>query len=373
MEIFSKIIFLDASVLEKDNFFRGYKIKRLAELAGKGEISLKLTYITYNELLGRFRKNIAKAKKTIKNVVDELHTESKVLKNLEHFDFLYAIEKFDAEKHRESLKFQLDELIKNSKIEIVPMSISNSEEVFDAYFEQKPPFGLEQKKDQFPDAFILNLIKNWCELNDSKAIILSSDKDMTSMNDDENVKPMSDIAGLIDSINRQLFKRDRLEFIDFSTDEIFNSLVASIDLNYQDDFGHELYQKLLWNENLEELEYDNALVSDIELIDNDILDISDISISVQTKIKCTISIDLDYLDYTNGIYDKEDGIWFNIERVNQTRIYEIYLDIISETEYNFEKVDSEDNYIEFDQIVDYSIVDFDEDSLIEIEKAENIA
>lgn len=45
------------------------------------------------------------------------------------------------------------------------------------YFECKPPFNEKRKKYEFLDAFILLTIEDWCNKNESKAILFSTDSD----------------------------------------------------------------------------------------------------------------------------------------------------------------------------------------------------
>jgi hypothetical protein len=49
--------------------------------------------------------------------------------------------------------------------------------VFGKYFRKEAPFGDEKKKYEFPDAFILEAVENWCTKNDEKMYIISKDKD----------------------------------------------------------------------------------------------------------------------------------------------------------------------------------------------------
>jgi hypothetical protein len=65
------------------------------------------------------------------------------------------------------------------------------------YFKRQPPFSKEQnKKHEFPDAFIIMTIDKWCELNSTKMIFVTKDKNFNGYKS-----------------NRIIFKNDLLELL----------------------------------------------------------------------------------------------------------------------------------------------------------------
>lgn len=43
---------------------------------------------------------------------------------------------------------------------------------------KKPPFGETKKKDEFPDAFVLAALEGWCEKNNERIYVASTDPDL---------------------------------------------------------------------------------------------------------------------------------------------------------------------------------------------------
>ena len=50
--------------------------------------------------------------------------------------------------------------------------------VFEKYFMDQPPFHSENKKHEFPDAFALSMIEEYCRQKDISCYALSHDKDI---------------------------------------------------------------------------------------------------------------------------------------------------------------------------------------------------
>ena len=48
--------------------------------------------------------------------------------------------------------------------------------VFEKYFATKPPFGTENKKSEFPDAFVVNGLVEWTQKNAEPLYVISGDK-----------------------------------------------------------------------------------------------------------------------------------------------------------------------------------------------------
>jgi hypothetical protein len=71
--------------------------------------------------------------------------------------------------------------------------------VFDLYFGRKPPFGKDKKKHEFPDAFAMAAIGDWCEVNKESIYVISADDDMKAVCDEA-----SDVLLYIESLPKFL-------------------------------------------------------------------------------------------------------------------------------------------------------------------------
>lgn len=77
------ILFLDTSVFERENFFKGRKIDRLFDFSLENHIDLKITEITYREIKKRIEVNINKVSQKLQQLNRSLGSEGKIVKNLD--------------------------------------------------------------------------------------------------------------------------------------------------------------------------------------------------------------------------------------------------------------------------------------------------
>jgi hypothetical protein len=171
-EDFKRILFIDTSIFEANNFFEGDRIKQILKLASEGTVKILMPIITYYEILNRAGKNIEDATLKIK----KLKNESRVIRNLDSVKGI--LDSIDLTHAMEEFKSLLDNKIKSSKIELLDYPTINIKEVFDSYFNDKFPFSKGAKKNEFPDAFAIITIEKWCEDNGVPCHIISHDKDL---------------------------------------------------------------------------------------------------------------------------------------------------------------------------------------------------
>ena len=159
------IIFLDTSIFESENFFKGRNLLHICELSQNGLIEVKITDITYNEIINRIKENIQKSQTSFKKANSLINGEGKLLKNIDEFSIYFNFPKIESEDLLIQFKLKLEKFIKDNVIEIIDSKISNLKEVFENYFNLLPPFKEGKKKSEFPDAFTYSTIKEWSILN----------------------------------------------------------------------------------------------------------------------------------------------------------------------------------------------------------------
>jgi hypothetical protein len=171
-------VFLDTSIFETNNFLEGRRINELLKLSEEKEITVILTEITYNEIISRFRKNL----KDVEGALKSFRDKTRAWRNLPSKVFFRQAtfsDSIDKEADVEEFKRILDERLRISNVIVVNYPTINISTIFDKYFTKSLPFGENQKKDEFPDAFALLILEEWCKKNNQKCNVLSTDKDMT--------------------------------------------------------------------------------------------------------------------------------------------------------------------------------------------------
>jgi hypothetical protein len=171
-------IFLDTNIFEENNFFHSNDIQGLFYYSRIGLIKLFMTSISKHEIIERMQKRLEEVKEEHNQLINSLNKpKSRILKNLIHYESLSKSQIKVSESLRE-LSRKLDTIIETSKINIIPTNNVDIDEVFNLYYSQKPPFSnRKEKKYEFPDAFIIKSLDEWCKTNKKKMIVVSKDND----------------------------------------------------------------------------------------------------------------------------------------------------------------------------------------------------
>jgi|SRR5690625_249732 len=192
------IIFLDTSIFVSNNFWEGKRIKEIFHLAEKGDVQIILPEIIYDEIKNILSRKLDDEYQNFRNKMKILRSIPSLSSRFEHFS------REDAKK--EIFKI-VDQKFQQSKVEIIPYMNMDVKEIFEAYFNQEPPFGPNNnKKHEFPDAFALKMLEKWAEEKGEKILLFSQDKDMTSYT--SQFLEVRDFATFVDEKVRQQIPED---------------------------------------------------------------------------------------------------------------------------------------------------------------------
>ena len=181
--------------------------------------------------------------------------------------------------------------------------------VFRDYFRRKPPFENQGSK-EFPDAFVVRSLEDWCKQNDERMYVIGADKAMAAAVQNSTVLlHMQSLPELLQSVaatespdiiakaNDLLAKskvRDTLQKeIETKIDELI-PVYAGGDLADGEVSGHELN-------------------GEIEIDEYKVLAASDRDISVLLRVTVPLKVTIDYEDRSSATYDNEDGVYFGAE------------------------------------------------------------
>jgi len=182
-------------------------------------------------------------------------------------------------------------------------------DIFQDYFRRVPPFESAGSK-EFPDAFVVRALENWCKNNEARMYVIGADKAMAAAVDKSAVllhiqslpellqslaaTETPDIVGKAKNRLRKVIVWDALEKeIEGRIDELIPIYVGT-DLADGEVSGHELNGKM-------------------EIADFVVLAASDQDICVILKVRVPLKITIDYEDRSSASYDKEDDMYFGAE------------------------------------------------------------
>lgn len=344
-------VILDTNIFIRENFLHGKKINSLLSLSRKGKIQLYITEISYNELKSNYEKflhvsieNHNRFRKDAKNWI--LQND----KDLHSF-FL----KIDFEKIKTEFNNKLDGLVTDSVIKIIPYKSLDIKVVFDKYFKPEPPFGIGDKKSEFPDAFTLELIEDFFSTNGKKGIVFSTDKDLLTSTfpsfeiRDNYQNYLEDIYTKMEKVKKDITQKLFLsnstklkqEFIDWYKDNLDDNTLYYDAVNWKD----------VYEIDIDEINVGDLSYKIIEIVDDTV------TIEVETRVKVKVSILTDDEEYM--YYDSDDKSYHYFETNYESFEKEFDSSLIAYTEI-FEEEDYLEDF-EVESINDNKEISFDID------------
>ncbi len=180
--------------------------------------------------------------------------------------------------------------------------------VFDRYFQRKAPFDRDSK--EFPDAFVLAALEDWCERWDEKMYVLSADAAVQRAAEASPylipIKRLEEVLALVTEAQSPEAAELAESFLgsEHVRSVLSGELEAQIDrlgLNYSGDRypeGHALAARVL---------------REPEISKYTVLSRQGGKLKLLIEYDVTLDIDLVYEDRSNAFYDRDDDTWFGAE------------------------------------------------------------
>lgn len=168
------VVFLDSSTLRSINP-RSELFAALLRLANEEVISIRLHEIIWKEvttgLWEEAKQLIDKAQKIRKifNWLPESETR------LAYFNAVQLIAEIGTEGGADQIRKGFQNILQSSSIQVIRLSLEQTEEVFDSYFSGKAPFKNIKSREDIPDAFIFSTIKEASKNDDINVHVITSD------------------------------------------------------------------------------------------------------------------------------------------------------------------------------------------------------
>ena len=165
-------IFLDTAVFVEANFnYSSKRFRDIASFGARGLIQVLLTNVTVREIR-------AKLKEAVKCALPGVETKA-ILKNSTLPEITKRRDPIAQEAVKkellEELLDQFEQFLKDANVKILKFEAEAILEVFDDYFDLKPPFGIGKNKAEFPDACALNALRKWCEAENDEVVVVTRD------------------------------------------------------------------------------------------------------------------------------------------------------------------------------------------------------
>jgi hypothetical protein len=172
-----KRVFLDTQIFRQARFgVASPAFKKLAEICKHGDLILITTSITRREIEAQIDDSAPDFKKTLGRAAGLLsglgHSEPTI-------DSV-PVAKMTEPEIAAHVKKTVAEFFHDCEAEEIELPKNAVHTVFDHYFKKQPPFGDAKKKSEFPDAFVLEALKEKAGRNGESLYVISEDADFVS-------------------------------------------------------------------------------------------------------------------------------------------------------------------------------------------------
>ena len=285
-------------------------------MAENNEIDLIITDIVYNEILSKYGESIEIAIPIINNTHTSRNKSARVLRNHDDLVNLFFKPILDKNDLVNSFKDKLGTQIKSSHIKIISTQHLTIQNVMQAYFDRKPPFS-EKKKYEFPDAFSIEGVKEFCIQKKIDNIhIVTKDSDIKFYPEKRFIVSES-ISNLLDKYNTQkeemAVTRKHIKELYESNQKYLKTCIEDKFIEYIDNgnFQNNSYREII--------NVAPPVITTIEFEDTyNLIELDDRFALIEVYVHIKYEIEYTYHDYTNAYYDDEDKLWIPLEEAKDT-------------------------------------------------------
>jgi hypothetical protein len=288
-------LFLDTQVFVATGFnFKSSQFAAMRAHLSAGRLRMVTTDITVREVKARIA--IAVHEELARH--STFRKGARVVRNSLLPAVVVSLAKLDEKQVVDDLCGQFQEFLKETKAEVVDTDDVQVAPVFEKYFGGAPPFGHgDSKKSEFPDAFVLQALREWTEDRGEHLFVVSGD-DL-----------FRDGCGTCDELHAARTLAEVLDHV-ASDDKKLAGFIRSETAKRADDIANDaksqFEDRLYWvadEEGDAEVEVANITATG----DPEIIQVTSGEAIVQMTFRVTYNAHLSYTDSSTGVWDSEDG------------------------------------------------------------------
>jgi len=310
------IVFIDTCIYKEENYFDPKnRISELGRLASAGHISLISTEITNREVEMHFKEEASAPFRDFRN-------NYKVLKGIKAFNDFF--DKGYRKKVEKMAVETCEKFREQSHVYTIEYSYCKDvEAVFEKYFNLEKPFAEGKKRKEFPDAFALQMLEEYCKKNGIKEIIVLS-------NDDDIIKYKSKYLVPTDCrkyLTKKLAEAKTLELIKRAIEANKERLCKDIEEYVTEELDDTRnYNGMFNTEDVSDISVESCTV-DME-DDFSIVSEEKGTYAIELHMSCICEVKCSFFSLDYATYDREDGKWYGGEWEIETLTGESYFNVI---------------------------------------------
>lgn len=298
------IVFIDTSIYKAENFFApNNRIQSLKWLVENKVISFVSTEITNRELLKHYKEDVTFA-------LNNLKKKHVVLACFD--DTRQLLSNGTKKKYLKKCEISVNAFLRQGYT-IGYEFCTDVKSVFEKYFDLKRPFSEGKKKDEFPDAFVLQMLEQYSKrLCHKKIIVLSNDKDMK-----EYESEYLEYVDYKEYITKKLAEAKTIERIKTAIKDEKDDILSDIKDKLEEELENGWnYSSMFNTEDSPEVEIVACEVNMDE--DFSIISKNGNSYLIELRLQSDCEVKCTYVNLDYATYDREDNIWYGGELETKT-------------------------------------------------------
>ncbi len=303
--LLSKLFFLDTETYMARNFqFDSGVLRALQSHLEEDDCHLLITDVNVREIRRHMKRKSVEAH----TVITKVKKDAMILRNTETLPWHKIFTPVTADEIYAALETKFQAFLDNTSVEVVATNTVNIDTVFDAYFDESPPFATSGKKAEFPDAFVLHAIDAISKRRGHKLYVISEDRDVKSFCAlRENLISI----GRLDELLALVVKNtERLAEPAKFAEEFFSDWKEAIDKNIKKQLMNAEFEiDNDMEENLFEAEVDNVEIESVDYLSRNLTDVSKEDATFELIVRTSLVVTINYPDYDRSPWDSEDKFY----------------------------------------------------------------
>lgn len=324
-------VFIDSNIFIKERYSisDNSRLGLLKKHVNEGKVSIFSNIVIFNEIVKHAKKDFTDlfrdleySKKRVRKGIPKGLIEDTVIEDL--------VSANNPELLADILIQKVISFFSDAKVEMFDNKNTDVDKLIVDYFNSNPPFEIKtDKKHEFPDAIVIQSIRNRRAAITPLIVITEDDGFKKALSGDGDIEVLDNLKVLLDRINQN--------------DRLYESIKNSLMLTTQHPkFRSELLSMISFDvigidgydcdrDNIcEGYEFDQTDVQDGQILDINLVSINDID---QNNINATLSCKFHFLiwasftDFENAIYDNEEKTYYNVREIELEETHEIETDI----------------------------------------------
>ncbi len=296
-------VFLDTQVFIAANFqFSSGQLQRLASWSQIGEITLHLTDITLQEIEGKLTEHIDETYQAVKS----FKKKAMLLRGMPSFEPLFN---FDIEAVKNDFNMRLNDFLKSAKVNVIATNNVSVGTIFDRYFKRKPPFGQGKNKYEFPDAFSIEALENWCIEKGEYMYVISEDNDLESAcSSSSSLYLLRKPEELLNLITKS--EEGDIYLLGYKCLSQNEEKIQQNTANYFEELGFFLTGA--------DGDVTSITVNSVQLLEKNLVEIQEDALYFEIETEISFSAEVSYPDPEWSVYDSEEEEWIVLKTIQET-------------------------------------------------------